>query len=335
MHADPEGRYFNRGRQKGTSMSTNEPVIEQPTVRRLSGADSDGDIQSCNFRYAGRLSHENTHSLSVLFERFAANASNALEAYLGAALRLRLKSIEQSTIQTHLADIPPDSHRTPCTLSVMETSFLMQMDLPLTLPIIDLLLGGVGDAFTSHQGLTDIDEEILESVSELFLHEIESLWLALDLSYQLGHCIRPAAVASLFSTNEKVVILLFEMEIAGVVGSFRVVLPTSFVGYMVRHLNAAQSTSLSGRGETQRLSLRDRILDCEFYLATDVTQMRVLVRDLIALEPGQVLRMHAPVSNAGRLTVENKEIFHAVPVRSGTCKAAQVTTPIKEHFKVQ
>ena len=309
-------------------MSANQPVVEQPEGRRGSADPKVTEIQSCNFRYAGRLSHENARSLSTLFERFAANASNALEAYLGTALRLRLTSIDQSTIQDHLADVALDSHLTPCTLSVMETNVLLQMDLPLALPIIDLLLGGVGAALPGLRELTDIDEEILESVSELFLREIESLWIALNLTYRLRRCIRPAAVASLFSTNEKVVILLFEMEIAGVTGNFRIVVPTSFVGYMVRHLNASQAIKLSGQGEEQRPMLRQRILDCEYRLCVDLTQMRVFVHDLLALEPGQVIRMRAPVSNGGRLTVEDAEVFRALPVRSGRRKAAQVVGQI-------
>lgn len=301
-----------------------EPVIEPPDARRRTGHNNAVEIQSCDFRYAGRLSKDNAGALSGMFERFAAGASNALEAYLGTAMRLRLTSIEQSTIQDHVAAVALNSHLAPCTLSVMDANLLMQMDLPLALPIIDLLLGGVGAALPGLRELTDIDEEILESVSQLLLREIENLWLALNLSYRLRRCIRPAAVTSLFATNEKVVVLLFEMEIAGVVGNLRIVLPTSFVGYLVRNLNASQATKLAGRGEVQRPTLRERILDCQFTLSTDVTQMHVYVRDLVALEPGQVIRMRAPVSNVGRLTVEHAEIFHAIPVRSGSRKAAQV-----------
>ncbi len=305
-------------------MSTNDPIVESPSTRRAPRHASDPVVHPCNFRYAGRLSNENTRALSSLFEKFAVNASNALEAYLGAALRLKLTSIEQSTIRGYLEAIPLDSYLVPCTLSVMQTSLLTQMDLPLALPIIDLLLGGVGTPLPSLRELTDIDEEILESVSALFLREIESLWSALSLTYRLRSCIRPASVPVLFGTNEKVVILLFEMEIAGVVGGFRIVLPTSFVGYLIRHLNASQAAKLSGRRDDHRPTLRQRILECQFTLSVDVTQMRVMVRDLISLEPGQVIKMRAPVKNAGRLTVEDTEVFHATPVRSGLQKAAQV-----------
>jgi flagellar motor switch protein FliM len=52
--------------------------------------------------------------------------------------------------------------------------------------------------------------------------------------------------------------------------------------------------------------------------------MRVLVKDLIDLKPGTILKMKAPVKNPGRLTVEGVDIFEALPVRNGTLKAAQL-----------
>jgi len=65
-------------------------------------------------------------------------------------------------------------------------------------------------------------------------------------------------------------------------------------------------------------------------LAADITQMRVLVKDLIDLKPGTILKMKAPVKNPGSLTVEDGEIFVARPVRNGTRKAAQLLARSQE-----
>jgi flagellar motor switch protein FliM len=52
--------------------------------------------------------------------------------------------------------------------------------------------------------------------------------------------------------------------------------------------------------------------------------MKVAVRDLIALQPGSVLKLRAPVRTPGVLTAEGMEIFEAMPVRNGSQKAAQL-----------
>jgi flagellar motor switch protein FliM len=133
-----------------------------------------------------------------------------------------------------------------------------------------------------------------------------------------------------FPANEKLVLLMFEMTVGATTGPFNIVLPTSFVGFLLRHLKAAQSKKISSLRHLPNPSLRERILDCDFTVAVDITHMRVLVKDLINLKPGTILKMKAPVKNPGRLTVEDVEIFEALPVRNGTLKAAQLSSRSQE-----
>jgi flagellar motor switch protein FliM len=288
-------------------------------------------IQSCNFRYAGRLSNENARALTALHEKFALNVTNSLEVYLGTSIRLKMLSLEQLALQDYISSIAPNTYLLPCALNVMEANFLMEMDIRLIFPIIDLLLGGAGTTASDEtRELTEIDEEIMESITALIVKEVDRSWRALNLSLTPGHCIKPAMVQQNFPVNEKLVLLMFEMSVGATTGPFNIVLPTSFVGFLLRHLKAAQSKKTSSLRHLPNPSLRERILDCDFSVAVDITQMRVLVKDLLNLKPGVILKMKAPVKNPGRLTVEDVEIFEAMPVRNGTLKAAQLSSRSQE-----
>jgi flagellar motor switch protein FliM len=287
-------------------------------------------IHSCNFRYAGRLSNENARALTALHEKFAISVTNSLELYLGTSLRLKLLSLEQMAILDYTSKIASNSYLLPCALNVMESNFLIEMDIALIFPIIDLLLGGAGTASEDARELTDIDEEIMQSVTALIIKEVERSWRTLNLSLTPGRCIKPAMIQQVFLANEKLVLLMFEMTLGGTTGPFNIVLPTSFVGFLLRHLKAAQSKKISSLRLLRNPSLRERILDCDFTVAADITQMRVVVKDLIDLKPGAILRMKAPVRNPGRLTVEDVEIFEALPVRNGARKAAQLSSRSQE-----
>ena len=287
-------------------------------------------IHSCNFRYAGRLSNENARALTALHEKFAINVTNSLELYLGTSLRLKLLSLEQMAILDYTSKIASNSYLLPCALNVMESNFLIEMDIALIFPIIDLLLGGAGTASEEARELTDIDEEIMQSVTALIIKEVERSWLTLNLSLTPGRCIKPAMIQQVFLANEKLVLLMFEMTLGGTTGPFNIVLPTSFVGFLLRHLKAAQSKKISSLRLLRNPSLRERILDCDFTVAADITQMRVVVKDLIDLKPGTILKMNAPVRTPGRLTVEDVEIFEALPVRNGARKAAQISVRSQE-----
>ena len=287
-------------------------------------------IQPCNFRYAGRLSNENARTLTALHEKLAVNVATSLEAYLGASLTMKLLSLEQLTLQDYITDLAPTCYLLPCALNVMENNFLMEVDLPLIYPMIDLLLGGTGATSEEVRELTEIDEEVMQSVSNLIVQQVERSWRTLNLSLTPGHCIRPALMSQVFPVNEKLVLLSFEMEVAQVIGRVKIMLPTSFVGYLLRHLKAAQSKKRLNLRNFPSPSLRDRILECNFLLSVDVTHMRVLVKDLIDLHPGVILKMKFPVMNPGRITVEDVDIFDAAPVRNGVMKAAQLLSRSQE-----
>jgi flagellar motor switch protein FliM len=288
-------------------------------------------IHSCNFRYAGRLSNENARALTSLHEKFALNVTNSLEVYLGTSIRLKMLSLEQLPLQDYIRAVAPNTYLLPCALNVMESNFLMEMDITLIFPIIDLLLGGAGTTASDEpRELTEIDEEIMESITALIIKEVDRAWRALNLSLTPGRCIKPALVTQIYPANEKLVLLMFEMTVGASTGSFKIVLPTSFVGFLLRHLKAAQSKKISSLRHLPNPSLRERILDCDFNVAVDITQMRVLVKDLIDLKPGVILKMKAPVKNPGRLTVEGVDIFEALPVRIGKLKAAQLSCRSQE-----
>jgi flagellar motor switch protein FliM len=287
-------------------------------------------IHSCNFRYAGRLSNENARALTALHEKFALNVTNSLELYLGTSLRLKLVSLEQMASLDYRNGIASNNYLLPCALNVMESNLLMEIDIALIFPIIDLLLGGAGTASDAARELTEIDEEIMQSVTALIVKQVETSWRTLNLSLTAGRCIKPAMIQQVFLANEKLVLLIFEMTVAGTTGPFNIVLPTSFVGFLLRHLKAAQSKKTSSLRLLKNPSLRERILECDFTLSADITQMRVLVKDLIDLKPGVILKMKAPVQKPGRITVEDAEIFEALPVRNGKQKAAQISLRSQE-----
>ena len=287
-------------------------------------------IHSCNFRYAGRLSNENARTLTALHEKFALNVTTSLELYLGTTLHLKLLSLEQMAIVDYVSGMAANSYLIPCALNVLESNVLIEMDLALIFPIIDLLLGGAGTASDNAREMTEIDEEIMQSVTGLIVSQVERAWQTLNLSLTASRPIKQTQIQQVFMANDRLVLLMFEMTVGETTAPFKIVLPTSFVGFLLRHLNALQSKKASSLRTLRGPSLRERILDCDINVSADITLMRVFVKDLVGLKPGAVLKMKAPVKRPGRLTVDEVEIFEAMLVRNGTRKAAQLSARSQE-----
>jgi flagellar motor switch protein FliM len=286
-------------------------------------------IHSCDFRSAGRLSNENARALTVLQEAFARLLANALDAFLGTGPAIKLQTLDQLPLRDHIAEIPALSYIVPFTLGTMHSSMVMECDIDLVFPIIELLLGGTGRSANGARELSEIEEELMQEVTSVIARQAEGAWHMEPMSLVPNRRIKSSAVQQYCPPNDKVTLAKFEMEIAGITGCFQLAFPTSFVSILIAQVKQDQPQKKSGLRYFPAAGIRQRILDCDVTLAAGVPRMKVAVRDLIALQPGCVLKLRAPVRTPGTLTAEGMEIFEAIPVRNGSQKAAQLVRRIQ------
>jgi flagellar motor switch protein FliM len=149
-------------------------------------------------------------------------------------------------------------------------------------------------------------------------------WHMPKMSLALSRRIKASQLHQYCPPNEKVTVIRFEIDIAGATGSFQLVFPSAFVNALIKLLKLEEPQKKGGLRTFPAPSIRERILDCDVMLEAGVPRVKVAVRDLIALQPGCVLKLRAPVRNPGILTVEGMEVFEAAPVRNGPQKAAQL-----------
>ena len=287
-------------------------------------------IQPCNFRSAGRLSNESARTLKTLHEALARNLMNTLDVYLGTALDIKLASLEQLSMEDYRAGLQQSSYVLPCVLAPASHTLVLEMDAPLLYSVVDLLLGGTGGVTEGTRELTEIDEEIAHGLAALITQQVERAWQPIGVSVAPGTAVRPSMVHKLFPPTEKVLVVRFEIALAGVAGTLHIAFPASVGGHLVRNIKADPAAARGPVRFFPRLPLEERILDCRFTLSGGLPEVRVPVRELAALAVGQVFRLGAPVDSTGRLALEGKQFFEAVPVRNGKNKAVELITPLEQ-----
>jgi len=217
----------------------------------------------------------------------------------------------------------------PFTLGAMQSTMILECDLDLVFPIVELLLGGTGTSMPGAREISEIEEEIMQDVAALIARQAEGAWRMPPMSLVANRRIKAALLQQYCPANDKVTIARFEMEIGGATGTFQLVFPTSFIALLIKQIKEDEPQKKTGLRYFPTASIRERILDCDVMVAAGVPRMKVAVRDLIALQPGCVLKLRAPVRNPGMLTAEGMEIFEAIPVRNGTQKAAQLVRRVQ------
>ena len=304
------------------AVETAAPEPQQIAPRR--GSIKPRSVHPCNFRSAGRLSNENARALTTLHETFARHLSIALANYLGRDLKVKLLTLDQMSLRDHIAGLPEFTYLMPFAEAVIPSSMIVEFDLDVAFPMIDLLLGGTGLFVDSGRDLSEIEEIILHDLAAVIARQGEEAWGLTQRSLKATRRIDSQAMSQFVHANEKVTLVSFEIEMAGLAGSFQVAFPTSFVNYQVKLSKAGEPQKKTGVRQFPAPSIRERIQDCDVVVAADLLGAKVAVRDLVALQPGSVLKLRAPVRDPGMLTIAGRELFEAVPVRNGGQKAVQI-----------
>lgn len=295
------------------------------------GSEKERSVQNCNFRSAGRLSNENARALTAIFETFARRLATNLDAYLGTGLEVKLKSLDQAPIKEHVAGITPLSYIVPLNLTTASSTMIVQCDIGLVFPIIELLLGGTGMTMSDPRDLSEIEEEIMQDITSLVARQSEQSWHLPNMSLVASRRTKPSLLAQYCAPNEKLTLAKFEIEIAGTSGLLQLVFPASFINVLLNQIKLDEPRQKSGLRHFPTPSIRERIIDCDFTLAASLPNLKVAVRDLIALQKGCVLKLRAPVRKPGMLSVEGQGLFEAVPVRNGLQKAAQLGVRVQRN----
>ena len=282
-------------------------------------------LTACNFRQSARISKEQLRSVSQLHETYARNLTHSLGAYLRLAFEANLVSAEQLNYGEFLQRIPEVTYLVSMTLRPMGVSAAIEIDLPLAFPIIDVLLGGPGRAEASVREITEIEEQILESVVRIIGREMETTWApVLEVQVVFDSRLRQADISRLMPPSEKILSLSFEIRMTESRGMLNIALPAAVANALLRKLTQ-QASYRKQRGTTDSTAQMLRRLDhCLFPLHLILPEQRVPVAKILSLEPGDILQLKYPLGNPADILVSGRDLFHARPVRAGTHRAAQV-----------
>ena len=114
---------------------------------------------------------------------------------------------------------------------------VLQLDLALAPPIIDLLLGGEGKEGPLRE-LTDIEESILGSVVEIICRELTAAWQPVGLSFNFERRQMQTQVARIMSVNEKTLCLSFEIRMPHSSGLLNLAFPAVVANTILRRLTS-------------------------------------------------------------------------------------------------
>jgi flagellar motor switch protein FliM len=281
-----------------------------------------------NFASSGQISNDQLRAISMLNDLFARNLTHNLAAWLRTRFQVNLVSAEQIPFNEFLLRIPEISYVASVRLEPLGAISVLQLDLALAPPIIDLLLGGEGRDGALRE-LTDIEESILGSVVEIICRELTAAWQPVGLSFNFERRQMQTQVARIMSVTEKTLCLSFEIRMPHSSGLLNLAFPAVVANTILRRLTSDWSRRRRHASDT-RAHIENAARRIRFGGSLQLPTVRLAASEIEGLEVGTVLRLDMPANSLLEWKVGGQTLSTAQAIRQGAHRAARIDRPIAE-----
>ena len=295
------------------------PEVQAPEVKAR--------VVPYNFSTAGQISTDQLRAISMLNDLFARNLTHNMAAWLRTRFQVNLVSAEQIPFNEFLLRIPEVSYVASVSLEPLGALAVLQLDLALAPPIIDLLLGGEGRDGPLRE-LTDIEESILGSVVEIICRELTTAWQSVGLSFNFERRQMQTQAARIMSDTEKTLCLSFEIRMPHSSGLLNLAFPAVVSNTILRRLTSDWARRLhTGESRARMERSARRIL---FGGSLQLPSVRLASSAIENLEPGTVLGLNLAANTLPEWRIGGRTVATAQAIRQGARRAARIERPIPE-----
>ncbi len=285
-------------------------------------AEAHAKVVEYNFSSAGQISTEQLRAISMLNDLFARNLTHNLAAWLRTRFQVNLVSAEQIQFNEFLLRIPEICYVASVRLEPLGALAVLQLDLGLAPPIIDLLLGGDGKDGPLRE-VTDIEEAILASVVENICRELTVAWQPVGLSFLFERRQMQTQVARVISVAEKTLCLSFEIRMPHSSGLLNLAFPAVVANTILRRLTSEWGRRRGHAGDT-RAHMCEVAREVRFGCSLQLPAVRLAVSELERVQPGDVLRLDVGTNALPELRVAGQPFSLAHAMRHGAHRAARM-----------
>lgn len=300
-----------------------DALINQLSTQPAKPDDLEGrKIKSFDFRFNKRLdkfSNNQLQTLRTLHENFTRLLNNSLSVYLRTRVEATIVGIEQISYGDFIASIGIPSILSIYSMDPLPGSGIVQVDLNLVFSIIDRLLGGPGWFPQKLRDLTDIERTLMQRFMARMLNSYRESWnylLTLSLKIEALDS-NPQFIPRIIPLDQTVAYVSMELKVGDMAGVMNFCLPYLVLQSISGQLNDFQwSPSLAaGRGVTEQdmQQLTRNVERADVDVEVELGQTMVSLRDLVAMQPGDVILFDKPTDQPLVARVNEKEKFRVFP----------------------
>lgn len=264
-----------------------------------------------NFRRPDRVSKEQIRSLHFLHDRFARNVATSLSAYLRSATEVNVVSVEQFTYSEFLMSLPDPTAFYAVSLQPVDSLGALELNPGIAFAMIDRMLGGSGRAAQISRALTEIEQNVVDSVIKLILENLTESWRPiLEVQFRIqGRETRPQML-QVAAPNEVFILLVFDIRIAETRGMLNLCVPAGVGAHFAQGWHGTHREPSAA----ERKRLLDNLARVRVPLSASLST-RIEAREVLVVRPGDCLSLGRPIGEPVEVLAGRVVKWRGRPVR--------------------
>ncbi len=276
-----------------------------------------------DFRRPDRIAKSQVRAIHLLHENFVRNLASSLSAYLRSYLTVNLISVEQLSYGEFLEGLPSPTCLVSLSLRPYDGNAIIEMNPSLIFPIIEIILGGKGrGAGNIKREITEIEQHLLETLFRIVLNDLKEAWKGVTLiDFKIEAVATEPQILQILAPNEAVVAVGIEIRIGENSGTLNLAIPSINIKMIGQKFDQQWNLRKTDPTEAEQQRVLKLIRNAEAELSARLRGPKLLIRDLLEIEPGDLLRLDYRVDQLLDCDINGKAKFRGRVVNSNRKKA--------------
>jgi flagellar motor switch protein FliM len=256
----------------------------------LSPASAAEVVTRYDFRRPDRISAQQLRSVHLLHGSFANDAGTWLSAFLRTTTELALLDVDQMSCSEFVSSLSEFTAAYALGLGSIGAFPTLAFSPDVAFTMVDRILGGAGATVTPNRPLTEIEQNVMDSVVTLLLDQLTTAWRSVGVVFSIHARDTRPAMLPMARPNEIVVVLSFTLKVADTRGTLRLAIPASVFDAVGDAFVKAPPDSPRPRTDEQSAWLQTNLSRVPLAVTAQLETM-LAARDLMELAPGLVLSL--------------------------------------------
>ncbi|MCL5045844.1 MAG: flagellar motor switch protein FliM, partial [Actinobacteria bacterium] len=280
------------------SASVVSPKAREPRPAASAGTAAEGRerrVRVYDFRRPDKFSKEQLRTLSMIHDNFARLLTTVFSGHFRSMVSVSVASVDDLTYAEFIRSIANPSVLTVFSLPPLKGNAVMDINPSIAFPMIDRIFGGPGNKLDKARPLTEIEGVVMERLSRGFLESLAEAWHNIaEFKPQVEGIEANPLFTQVVPPNEIVVSVSLDTRIGDNQGTMTLCLPYMVIEPVLPKLSAHNWFASSQRdAPTMSQGLQKRLAEARIPLTAYLGQARIKVRDLLALQRGDVIPLNS------------------------------------------